>query len=213
MIEKYKHIIWDWNGTLLDDLELSVELINNVLVKRNLSPLTVEGYKSIFTFPVIKYYAMTGLDFDKEPFEVVGKEWMDGYESRKKECGLAKHAIDVLELIQQKGIPQSILSAYSQKSLERFVSEFGLSNYFSHLVGLDHIYATGKIELGKQLIAKLGLQKGESLLIGDTLHDHEVAMEIGADSILIASGHQDKARLMATNVRVFASLEQFYRRL
>lgn len=209
-ITKYKHIIWDWNGTLLNDLDLSVELINKVLQKRDLPVLSVDQYREIFTFPVKDYYAKTGLDFDKESFEIVGKEWMDGYESRKHECQLSAKAEDVLQLIKQKGIPQSILSAYSQTSLEGIVAKFGLSGYFSHLIGLDHIYATSKIALGKELIANLQLQKGEALLIGDTLHDFDVACEIGADAVLIAGGHQDKARLAATNSPVFDTMEQFY---
>jgi phosphoglycolate phosphatase len=209
-ITKYKHIIWDWNGTLLNDLELSVELINNVLRKRNLQALSVEQYREVFTFPVKDYYAKTGLDFEKESFEVVGKEWMDGYESRKHECGLSKKAVDVLQLIQQSGIPQSILSAYSQSSLEGIVATFELSRYFTHLIGLDNIYATSKIALGKELITNLQLKKGEALLIGDTLHDYDVACEIGADAVLIAGGHQDKARLQATNSPVFDTMEQFY---
>ncbi len=209
-ITDYKHILWDWNGTLLNDLELSVELINNVLHKRGLPTLTVEQYREIFTFPVKEYYAKTGLDFEKESFEIVGKEWMDGYESRKHECGLSTCAEDVLRLIQTKGIPQSILSAYSQKSLEEIVTKFGLQQYFSRLVGLDHIYATSKVELGKALIADLKLQKGQVLLIGDTLHDFEVACEIGADAVLIAGGHQDKARLLATKSPVFNTMEEFY---
>ena len=209
-IEKYKHIIWDWNGTLLDDLALSVELINAVLVKRNLPTLTVEKYREIFTFPVKDYYAKTGLDFAKESFEVVGKEWMDQYEARKPECQLAKYAVDVLQFIQSKKIPQSILSAYSQNSLRKIISVFKLEEYFSHLIGLDHIYATSKVELGKNLIANLKLQKGEALLIGDTLHDFDVASQIGADAVLIANGHQDKFRLISSNVPVFDSMEHFY---
>jgi phosphoglycolate phosphatase len=210
-IRKYKHVIWDWNGTLLDDLDLSVELINGVLKKRSLPELTVENYREIFTFPVKDYYAQTGLDFDKESFEIVGKEWMDGYESRKHECGLAKYAAEVLQLVRAQAVPQSILSAYSQTSLRKIVSDFQLEQFFSHLIGLDNIYAASKVELGKKLIAELRLKRGEVLLIGDTLHDYEVAAEIGADAILIAGGHQDKLRLQSANVPVFDSMEHFYK--
>jgi phosphoglycolate phosphatase len=210
MIEKYKHIIWDWNGTLLDDTNLCVELINEVLIKRNLPSLTLQQYRDIFTFPVKDYYAKTGLDFSKEPFEVVGKEWMDGYELRKKECGLSKFTREVLNGIAKLGVPQSILSAYSQSSLIKIIGDFGLSGYFSNLIGLDHIYATGKVELGRNFMTQLGLQKGEALLIGDTIHDFEVASAIGADCILIAGGHQDKERLLKTQVPVYDSMEQFY---
>jgi phosphoglycolate phosphatase len=75
------------------------------------------------------------------------------------------------------------------------------------MVGLDHIYATSKIENGRELIKKLGNGKGETLFIGDTVHDFEVAVEIGADCILIAGGHQDKETLKSTGVPVYNSLK------
>ena len=208
MIEKYKHIIWDWNGTLFNDIHLCVELINGLLVPRKLNPLTVEEYRDVFTFPVKDYYAKAGLDFDRYSFEDLGAEWMNNYEERKFETGLFDDAVKVLAYIANLGIPQSILSAYKQHTLEEIIEHFHLKKYFTHLVGLDHIYATSKLDLGKELIKKLGNKKGEVLLIGDTIHDNEVAEEIGADCILIASGHQSKERLEKCGVKVLNNIRE-----
>ena len=132
---------------------------------------------------------------------------MNEYEQRKSECGLHEGAEQILDLLSLKGIGQSILSAYSQHTLEEIVKRFGLDKYFSHMVGLDHIYATSKIENGRELIKKLGNGKGETLFIGDTVHDFEVAVEIGAGCILIADGHQDRETLKGTGVPVYNSLK------
>lgn len=206
-MNKIKHIIWDWNGTLFDDVRLCLDIINGVLVRRNLNALSLEEYRNIFTFPVQDYYEKAGLDFSKYSFEILGREWMDEYEIRKSSCGLHKGAEDALRKISQKEIGQSILSAYSQNTLEEIVQHFGIKKYFSHMVGLNHIYATSKIENGKELMKKLGNGKGEILFIGDTVHDFEVAKEIGAGCILIADGHQDKDKLEACNVPVFNSIK------
>ena len=213
MIQKYKHVIWDWNGTLLDDIELSVTLINNVLRRRGLAELSLEGYKAIFTFPVKEYYAVAGLDFEHESFEIVGKEWMDEYESRKKECLLSSNAQEVLAKISNVGIQQSILSAYSQNVLIEIVNDFKLTDFFTHVMGLDHIYATGKIELGKSLMKRINLPKDEVVLIGDTIHDFEVANAIGASCILISAGHQNRERLEKCGVPVYDSMTELYKSL
>jgi phosphoglycolate phosphatase len=205
---RIKHIIWDWNGTLFDDVELCRQIINGILKKRDLDELTLEKYRSIFTFPVKDYYEKAGLDFSRYPFEMLGREWMDQYEMRKGECSLHSGAAGILEQIAEKGIGQSILSAYSQRTLEEIVRQFGLDKYFSHMVGLDHIYATSKIDNGKELMKKLGNEKGETLFIGDTVHDYETAEEIGAECILIADGHQEKAKLEACGVAVYNSLKE-----
>ena len=74
----YKGIIWDWNGTLLNDTKLAVESMNKILLKRGLPVLTVERYKHVFTFPVRDYYQSVGFDFDKEPFEIPAMEFIEG---------------------------------------------------------------------------------------------------------------------------------------
>lgn len=210
MIEKYKHIIWDWNGTIFNDVELCVDLINKLLEPRGLKTVTLAEYKNVFTIPVRDYYAELGFDFSKESFEVVGKQWMDEYERRKFECGLHAGVVDVIKKINQLGMGQSILSAYTQHTLEKMVEHFDLTKYFSHLVGLDNIYAASKLHLGKDLMKRLGNGRGETLLIGDTLHDYEVATEIGADCVLIANGHQSKEKLKSSGVTVLDDLTHLF---
>ncbi len=208
MLEKYKHIIWDWNGTLFDDTALCVDIINGVLKRRDLPPLSIENYREIFTFPVKNYYAKAGLDFTKYSFAELGREWMDEYEERKLECNLHKGTGEVLKYITSNEKDQSILSAYSQHTLVDIVKHFKLEHFFSYIVGLDNIYAASKVDLGKRLMKKLRNGKGEVLLIGDTVHDYEVAKEIGADCILIANGHQSKTNLLFCGVKVLDSLHE-----
>jgi phosphoglycolate phosphatase len=209
-IEKYKHIIWDWNGTIMDDVDLCVDLINWLLKKNNLKTISKEEYRNVFTIPVKNYYEALGFDFEKEPFEIVGRQWMDAYERRKYECGVYDGAVNVIEKINKLGIGQSILSAYSQHTLEEVVAHFNLTKYFSHIVGLDNIYAASKMHLGKDLMKRLGNGKGETLLIGDTVHDYEVAKEIGADCILSANGHQNKERLKLTGAIVVNDVSELF---
>ncbi len=209
-IEKYKHIIWDWNGTIINDVDLCVELINWLLKEKNLKTITKDEYKNVFTIPVKNYYAALGFDFEKESFEVIGKRWMDEYERRKFECKVYDGVVDVMEKINKLEIGQSILSAYSQNTLEEMVAYFGLTKYFSHIVGLDNIYAAGKLHLGRDLMKRLGNGKGETLLIGDTEHDYEVATEIGADCILSSNGHQSKEKLEVIGALVIDNLRQLF---
>jgi phosphoglycolate phosphatase len=209
MFSNYKHIIWDWNGTLLNDVGLCVDIINGVLAKRNLDALTLSYYRDIFTFPIKNYYKKAGFDFNKYTFEEVGLEWMSEYERRRNECVLHEGAMETLILLQKKKIEQSILSAYHHKTLMEIVSRFKLNRYFKYIIGLDNIYATSKVELGKELMKNISNGEEKVLLIGDTEHDYEVAREIGSDCVLIADGHQSKEKLIACNVPVFDSLSEF----
>ena len=206
-MKKYKHILWDWNGTLFDDVVLCADIMNNILKKRNMGEITLEKYKNIFDFPVRNYYEAVGFtNLTDELFHELSVEFIEEYESKKLLYGLSNGAVEILRKINEHGIEQSVLSAYSQKTLEEIVEHFGISRYFVGLAGLDNIYAASKVENGKNWMKKLNLKKGEALMVGDTLHDKEVADEIGADSILLSTGHQAKERLTEAGVTVIDSL-------
>lgn len=206
MINNYKHIIWDWNGTLLNDVNFCRKIINGILVDNKLPELSLNKYREIFTFPVQDYYVAAGLDFSKTSFEILGKDFIDEYESNKLTCSLHDNAVEVLSAIHQKGIKQSVLSAYLHENLVNILTHYNLTQYFDNIVGLDNIYAGSKIHLGTRLIEELDVNKSEVLFIGDTLHDAEVAEAMGINCILIANGHQVKERLMVNSNLVLADL-------
>ena len=211
MKEKYSHVIWDWNGTILNDVELCVEIGNNLFRRKGLPTITVAKYKSIFTIPVKNYYIAAGFDFSKESFEIVGREWMDEYEERKYECSLYVDLVNTMKKFENLGIGQSLLSAYKQDNLKSMVDKFELTDYLENVVGLDNIYAAGKRHLAKELVKSINNGSKNILMIGDTIHDFEVANEIGADCILVADGHQSKDVLIKSGAKVYDSLKELYR--
>lgn len=208
MINNYKHIIWDWNGTLLNDVDFCRRIINRILVENELPELSLEKYREIFTFPVQDYYKTAGLDFSKTSFEAMGKDFIDEYEEKKLSCSLHENAIEVLSTIHQKGIKQSVLSAYLHDNLVSILGHYNLTQYFDNVIGLDNIYAGSKTHLGLALVDQLNLPKENILFIGDTLHDAEVAKAMGVKSILIANGHQVKEKLMVNSNFVLDEMTQ-----
>ncbi|MCF6270057.1 MAG: HAD family hydrolase [Melioribacteraceae bacterium] len=207
-IRNYKHIIWDWNGTLFDDVELCANIMNKLLEEANLPKISVDEYRDIFTFPVIDYYKALGHDVGKENWEKISHQFISEYEANKYEFTIYSDAEDVLKEIDSFGITQSVLSAYKQEMLDELVAHFNLNKYFIRLVGLDNIYAAGKLDNGLKWIKELGFKKGEVLLVGDTLHDCEVAEAIGADSVLLSLGHQSKDRLRLCKIPMIDSLSE-----
>lgn len=208
MIDKIGGVIWDWNGTLLNDAELAVETINSMLIRRNLPQLSVDRYKQVFTFPVKEYYRKIGFDFEAEPFEVPALEFIERYNEQVKGCCLHQDSTTVLNYFQSLGIRQFILSAMQQNTLDECLNHYQINHFFDHVSGLDNHYAASKIENGHRLIAELKLDARELVLIGDTIHDYEVAAELGCQCILIANGHQSREILEATDAWVIDHLNQ-----
>jgi phosphoglycolate phosphatase len=209
---KYQHIIWDWNGTLFDDAWLCVEVMNGILLRRRMPPLTPAYYQSIFDFPVIEYYQKLGFDFSTEPFATISTEFITEYEKRRPECGLKPGALQALKGSKKRGITQSILSASKQTHLNQAIEQFRIRDMFGVVAGLDNHHAFGKTAIGRRLISEIGLDPEAILLIGDTIHDYEVAQAIGVDCCLIPSGHQNPQRLASCGTRVINSFSELWNR-
>ena len=208
--KNYNHIIWDWNGTLFNDVELCANVMNLLLTQESLPNISIQRYKEIFTFPVFEYYKIAGHTFERNSFEVLGKHFMDEYEARKDSCELFDGARNLLVELQSRNIKQHLLSAYEQNSLNSILKYFAISSYFQNIVGLDNIYAGGKSHLARQLALKIRSNgtAGNILLIGDTIHDYEVAKEINSDCILLSHGHQDAERLLKLGIPVASDFEE-----
>lgn len=213
-MSRYRHIIWDWNGTLLNDTWLCVEVLNGLLARRGRSPISAEDYRANFGFPVIQFYEFLGFETDVDSFEAVSREFMSDYEARwLAECALHPEARDVLADMARAGLTHSVLSAAKQEALEIGIGHFGIREHFHGLCGTDNIYARGKVEQGLFWIEGLDWDPHEVVLVGDTLHDYEVAEAIGTDCILMAHGHHTPERLAATGKPVAHSLRELVERV
>jgi len=207
-LSKYKHIIWDWNGTLINDIWLVVEIMNKMLKKRNMPGIDSKKYREIFDFPVIDYYAKLGFNFSKESFEELTVEFISEYYTRFNECKLFNEVEEVLKKIRDMGIPQSILSASKEDVLIEKIKYYGIDKYFNRIIGLENHYAESKVERGKKWIDELNLNPQDVLLMGDTAHDYDVSKHIGCDCLLIANGHYSYERLAKLGVDVIDTLKE-----
>ena len=156
------------------------------------------------------YYEKIGFDFNKESFEIVGTEFIETYNSRSNKFKLHEYAKQSLIGIKSLGIKQSVLSARLMNSLVKELNDFGITNYFENIYGLDDHYANGKHEIGRKLIEKIGVPPNKILFIGDTLHDMELARSLGCQELLIAGGHHTFERLSLSSKNVTASLGEMY---
>ena len=207
-------ILWDFNGTVLDDVQIGIDSINALLQRRNLPLLEGrDAYCANFGFPIEKWYRHLGFDFEKESFEALAVEWVREYESRENQISMVSGVQDVLAFFNEKKIPQIIISASESKMLRRQLKALNMEAYFSQILGSDNIYATGKT--GSAVFWRKNHPNARALFIGDTDHDYEVASAIGAACALVAAGHQSYERLMrfSAHADVYHDMKDFYQAL
>ena len=205
---KYTHIIWDFNGTILDDLMPGIMSTNVMLEKRGIPVMPdVESYRRVFGFPVRDYYERIGFDFTKESYDDLSVEWVELYLENTKNPKLMPGVLEALEHFKSLGLTQLVISACESSMLNSQLEELGVRGYFDEVIGLDNIKAGGKGALAKAWRENNPLAK--ALFIGDTTHDAEVAAIAGSECVLYLGGHHDKERLSACG-RVFEGFSELY---
>jgi phosphoglycolate phosphatase len=188
-----KYIFWDFNGTILDDAKLCYNILIEMLDEEKQKTVTFDEYLQIFTFPIKEYYAKV-FDFDQTPFEVLAHRFIKRYQPESLKCPLHEDIIETILYYKQKGYINILLSASEEKNLTEQLNHFQIGHLFTYILGTKNIYAKTKLDVAKQFVKDQNIDKDEMIMIGDTLHDAEIAYEIGCDIIIYTKGHQHPSR-------------------
>lgn len=202
-MKPYEVVLWDWNGTLADDVGASLQATNEILKKRDKPPITLEQYYAYIDTPISRFYGHL-FDLNQVPMAVIGREFYEFYPKYFE--GLHAGTEELLELLRQSGVRQVILSSAHRENIEKDAARLGIRDYFDEILAADDLLAEGKVERGTRWIA--AQRETSMVLIGDTLHDFETAQAMGVDCILCAIGHQSERDLRTAGVPVVTAFSQ-----
>jgi phosphoglycolate phosphatase-like HAD superfamily hydrolase len=203
------HLVWDWNGTLLNDFELVLAATNHALGTIGGPSVTGDHHRRHFVRPVADYYAMVlGRAVDADEFDKLDAIFHEAYRSGLTTCALAD---DAMHALRSWSGSQSLLSMWFHEDLVPAVTAFGLDGRFRRIDGVqvalggDRAFKAG--HLARHLEA-LGLDGGSVVLIGDSLDDADAARSVGAGCVLYSGGFTDEDRLRASGHPVAATLSE-----
>ena len=203
---KHTHLIWDWNGTLIDDVDIAVHAMNALFAAYHLPPTDRNEYRSLMEMPVRSYYEkvfdLTAVSFE----ETLSPLFNEIYDQEVARAPLAPGAVEALSAFRDAGCGQAVVSACEQTRLETLLRERGIDGYFSLISGAGDLLAGSKDERAAAAIRFFGVRGQNVVFLGDTRHDFEVAHAAGADCILIANGHEARELLERCPVPVADSL-------
>lgn len=202
-------IFWDWNGTLMDDVDFTHSCLNWMLETHGYPQrYDLAAYRELFGFPIEDYYRCAGFDFARHPYPELAARFMEHYNAGVPGCAVTAHAVDTLQTLTRMGWQQAVLSASRRDYLIEQVSARGLQGFFTELLGLADIYGVSKVQLGTDYLHRTGIDPAACVMVGDTDHDAAVAAAIGAVCVLYTGGHQSRARLEKVSPYVIDDLAQ-----
>ena len=193
-MKKITHIFWDFNGTILDDLDLCFNILNHMLETHGRPLVTKEQYLMIFDFPIHTYYNQV-FDLKKTPFDDLANEFIIHYQEASLKLKLHQDVTKVISHAKQLGIKNIILSASEVNRLNEQLNHYGIKHLFDDILGTTDIYAYSKKDVFESYLIKHHIKTKHVLMIGDTLHDAHIAKAFGADVWLFTQGHQHESRL------------------
>lgn len=199
------YILWDWNGTIIDDVGIALDAVNHMLRLEKLPTITMEEYRKAMGTPILRFYEHF-FDMNKIDSDWIAAHFHDYYDGHEEELTLHEGVEAVLRQEKQRGCRQIILSSSATTVIWRYMDKFQLSPYFEELLGAEDYLAASKIERAVKYFQDKKIPPREAVLLGDTVHDYEVAREIGVDCILLTYGHQDKESLLACGCPVYDCL-------
>ena len=206
---RYHNILWDWNGTLIDDAVTSLNCVNDMLTEMDKPLITMEQYYTYVETPIIGFYRHI-LTEEELDFPSISKSFHSSYTNRLDETNLAADALEVLSRLKENGAKQYIITATKEESARKLTLDYNVNEYFDGIFGADNTLAESKVERALKFFISNNIDPDDTVFIGDTLHDLETANALGVDCILVTYGHQGKDIVENSGTVTASSLKEVF---
>jgi len=211
-MQKIKTIIWDWNGTLLNDVDVNINIVNKMLADFDIPTISKDRYRSIFSFPIYAFYKELGFEIDDNPslYEALIEKYNKMYCDQLLSGSLFPNVENMLQYLHKFNVQNIILSGQNQKDLGVQVDYFGIRKHFHLVKGSKQKDASDKKQQLSNILQCQNLSAKDILIIGDTIFDWELAATYGSPCVLLTHGHQDEKTLSQTPAKIFPGFSQIF---
>lgn len=207
---RYKHIFWDFNGTIIDDVHNALACVNDMLLRKGMKTINLTEYYDYVETPIVNFYYRI-LPPEEVVFSEISKAYHEDYARHMEETTLADGAKELLYELKDNGAHQYIITSNFIDETLDLTKKFRIFEYFEEILGADNTLAESKIQRAKAFFESREIEKNDAILIGDTLHDLETANALGIDCVLVAYGHQGRKLLEEHNAYTVENLEDVRR--
>ena len=201
------HIIWDYNGTVVDDVVTSIAAVNKMLESRGLPPTSIEIYRETLTIPLDKYYASVGIkNADIKKLSVEFQNWCNHFSYLSSIFDGFHNAIKIAK---SKSVKNILLSSLYNEFLMNEVEKYKIKNCFDDIIGMQDTAVGSKLNNAKNYLSANNIDAKNVLFVGDLTTDSDMAKALGAKCVLIPNGHNSTKRCASQGVDVVENLIEF----
>ena len=199
----FDHLIFDWSGTLVNDLPPTLDATNAVLTSYGVEAMDEETFRTRFRLPYTEFYeeVLPGV-----PVEDLEGIFRGAFNESLQKVHALPFAEEILVWAHQSAKQCYVLSSADTGLLTKQAKDLGLHDHFVE------IYAgvIDKRERIHGILSHHDLVPEKTAFIGDMVHDIETARHGGVASVALTTGYDSEGRLVAADPdHLFPSLEAF----
>jgi phosphoglycolate phosphatase len=201
MTNRDKAVIFDWNGTLLDDVTHTIHATNAVLEHLGHAPVTLDRYRKHCRVPIAHMYQDFGVDMDEltRHKTVIHDMWNGIYNTRTQMAGLRQGAQEALDSLKRQEQRVIILSNHTVENIAGHAQRFGIHEHFEAILAYESYGAAFLKQVkGERLKSYIEQHKiNEGIVVGDTEEEVDIARAHGFTAVAIMDGVCSTERLKA----------------
>jgi phosphoglycolate phosphatase len=203
-MNRYELIVFDWDGTLMDSAAMIVDSVQAAARDLGLEPPTDERARHIIGLGLgdALRHAMPDLPEDHYP-ELV-ERYRHHYLSRDHQLVLFAGADALIRQLSDNGFRLGVATGKSRKGLERALIHTGLGDYFHATRCADECHSKPHPQMIEELMGEFAVAPAQTLMIGDTTHDLQMAANAGVDAVAVSYGAHP-ADALATVVSLYCA--------
>jgi phosphoglycolate phosphatase-like HAD superfamily hydrolase len=194
-------IVFDWNCTLLDDIELVLEATNALLAYGRKPPIDLLTYQTRITLPLQDFYRSVGFSAAEleQGFAAIQDVFHDYYEARVHTQQLRHGAVELLAAAEAAGVPCLILSNHLEQPIRVQLERLNIHQHFAEVLAYADRATQFKHESKGQRLQRFmvqyGLSGADCVIIGDTAEEQHIAQELGMTGVALTGGFFTPERL------------------
>ncbi|PZM81038.1 MAG: hypothetical protein DKT66_17550 [Candidatus Melainabacteria bacterium] len=197
----YKLAIFDFDGTLVDSAPGIIDVMRQVVIEYDLHEDILTKWRDLVGVPLGKQMEIIFPNHSEEFWLEVADRYRAIYDGKTIEiCPLFPDLISMLNSLRDAGIKISIASSKRRPLIEVVLDHHELSPYFEVVVGANDItHHKPHPESVHHTIKLLGVQHSDTVVIGDSIYDLEMARNAGVDAIGVTTGIHSKDILITAD--------------
>jgi phosphoglycolate phosphatase-like HAD superfamily hydrolase len=208
-VPAHSHLVWDWNGTLLDDLPIVIDAVNRSIGAFGVNAITADDYRDHYTRPVRHFYdRIFARPITDEEWLRLNAGFHEAYFEAATHVELAPGAREAMHRLSEAGWTQSLLSMSPHDWLEGIVERLAITETFEMVDGLSGPTGGAKAIHLEEHLDMLEVPGESVVVVGDTPDDVAAARHVGARAILFHGGSHHMEVLVSQGVPIAETIEE-----